>query len=220
MKRRKLIIAASVAAVAIVSALAVAAYLISSPSSITNEIPIGFDEISIEESFDPPEEQTEGGVTTYNKVVSVTNTGDTPCYIRVFADFSTSSIRAISSFSYDNGNTYYPADLVMANNYFIKEVSSSANPNKGWIYIQESDNALIGGYYYYTEAIDPGETTPPLFTDVKTDYSLNPGQKTEQYDVIVYAESVQTVTKDGNADTEAPGRYRTVWEEYISGVEN
>lgn len=218
MKRWKLIVAVSLAAVVLALVGVTAAYLISSPSAITNEIPIGFDEISIEESFEPPEEQTEGGETTYKKVVSVTNTGDTPCYVRVFADFSSASIRAISSFSFDNGNTFYPADPVMADNYFIKEVSGSANPNEGWIYIQESESAVIGGYYYYTKALAPGESTPPLFTDVRTDYSLNPGQKTEQYDVIVYAESIQTVTRDGNPDTETPGRYRTVWEDYISGA--
>ena len=218
MKRKKLIITA--AAAVVVSSVLVGvsySYMISTPGEVVNEIPIGYDEVSIIEEFTPPTEQIPDGATTFRKKVTVSNTGNTPCYVRLFADFSSGSIRSISSFSFDDGESYYSAELNMADNYFIKEVSSSRNPNKGWIFIPESSNAALGGYYYYTKPLDVGEVTPPLFTNVKTDYSNNTGQKIEQYDVIVYAESVQTVTRDGNSDTNAVDRYKTVWEEYLSG---
>ncbi len=216
MKRKHWLIAGAAAAVVLAAAGITLAYLISAPNGTLNEIPIGHNEVEIEEEFLPPPEQTENTATVYQKTVSVKNTGDTPCYVRVFADFSSSSVRSISSFSYDGGISYYSAELQMADSYFIKEVSSGANPNTGWVYLPEGGSAALGGYYYYTRPLAVGESTPPLFTHVKTDYSLNPGQKTEQYDLIVYAESVQTVTRDGNADTTGADRYRAVWQEFLS----
>ncbi len=218
MKHKKLIIIAAVSVALIIMAVGVSySYLTSNPSAVVNKIPIGYDEVSIDEDFSPPVEQRENEATTYQKTVKFANTGNTPCYVRVFADFSSASIRNISSFSYDGGTSFYSAELKMQNNYFIKEVSGTNNPNKGWVYITEGSNELLGGYYYYTEPLAVGEETPPLFTDVKTDYSKNSNQKVEQYDVIVYTETVQTVTRDGNSDTSAADRYKTVWQEFISG---
>lgn len=220
MKRKKLIIT-SAAAVAAIASLALAgisfSYLISAPNAVVNEIPIGYDEVNIVEEFSVPTEQKENDATTYKKRVTVKNTGNTPCYVRVFADFSSAAIRNISSFSFDGGTNYYSAELKMADNYFIKEVSSSKNSNKGWVFLPESSDSVIGGYYYYTKPLDVGETTPPLFTNVKTNYN-GTGLSVEQYDIIVYAESVQTVTRDGNSDTSAADRYKTIWREFISGT--
>lgn len=224
MKRKRLIIGAAAAAAVIAVGVGISgAYLISTPVGMDNDIVVGYDKTEIIEDFDPPSEQKSGAATCYKKKVTVRNTGDTPCYVRMFADFSSGFIRKISYFSYDNADsadpaskTYHSAILTMADGYFIKEVSSDANPHKGWVYIPEAQDGQIGGYYYYTEILEPGEETPPLFTYVKTDYT-GTGEDVQQYDVIVYSESVQIVTKDGKSapDAGATDRYQTVWKEYL-----
>ncbi len=224
MKRKRLIISVAASAAIIAAVVGISgAYLVSAPAGVDNEIVVGYDKTEIEEDFDPPTEQTPNAATYYKKKVTVKNTGDTPCYVRMFVDFSSGFIRKISSLSYDPVNSadaatknYYSAELTMADNYFIKEVSSDSNPNKGWVYIPESDDGEIGGYYYYTEILSPGDETPPLFTYVKTDYS-GTGKDVVQYDVIVYSESVQVVTKDGKSAPDAgeSNRYQTVWKEYL-----
>ena len=226
MKRKKVIIiaAASVCLLASFCIYFSAAYLVSSPAEADNEIIIGYDKIEVEEDFTPPDEQKSNEAVCYKKKVTIKNTGDTPCYVRVFADFSSSEIRRLSYFSYDQADDgspqdkqYYSAELKKEENYFIKEVSKESNPNKGWVYVNETEDADIGRYYYYTEILAAGEETPPLFTYVKTDYSG--GKEAQQYDLIVYSESVQIVTKDGNS---APGvdRYQQVWKDYLINYNN
>lgn len=221
MKRKNVIIiaAASVCLLASFCIYFSAAYLVSSPAGADNEIIIGYDKIEVEEDFDPPDEQKSDEAVCYKKKVTIKNTGDTPCYVRVFADFSSSEIRSLSAFSYDQADdgspqdkTYYSAEMRKENGYFIEEVSKESNPNKGWVYVTEIEDADIGGYYYYTKILAEGEETPPLFTYVKTDYSGN--KEAQQYDLIVYSESVQIVTKDGSSAT-GEDRYKEVWKDYL-----
>lgn len=223
MKQKNIIVVLSVVTVCVLAGIiAVYAYLFSVPEELRNEIIIGYNDIEIQEEFEPPTEQT--SVTYYKKKVTVKNTGDTPCFVRVFVDFSSVEIRNLSALSYDEADeqdpslkTYYSAVPDMTVGHFIKEVSSENNPNKGWVYIKEDDfeNGSIGGYYYYTEPLEPGNETPPLFTYVKTDYT---GSTTaaQQYDVIVYSESVQIVTSNGKsaAGEGEQNHYITVWKEF------
>lgn len=48
------------------------------------------------------------------------------------------------------------------------------------------------GYWYYKEAIEPGESTNPLFTTVTIDSEAD-DKVLDGFDIYVYAESVQTV---------------------------
>lgn len=54
---------------------------------LNNEIKVGSQVSEVEENWDPPKEIKAGG--TYDKEVSVKNTGTVPCYVRVFAELET-----------------------------------------------------------------------------------------------------------------------------------
>ena len=211
MKKRKGLIITGTAAVAVIAVCVgmTFSYLVSAPGAVNNEITVGYDHIEIAEEFSAPIKQEPNEATSYKKKVTVKNNGDTPCFVRVYADFSSAEIRSRSSFSFDEeGQTYYSAERVMKSGNFVYEVTNSSNH---WVYIPEDDseNSDIGGYYYYTEQLKAGEETPPLFTYVKTD---NHGEEVQQYDVIVYAESVQTVTKNGSNEND----YTAVWKEFLN----
>ena len=98
MKRKKLIIIISSLAVVLLVVGIVFAYL-TARSNVENNITIGKNEIEVSEDFVPPVVQTED--TRYKKQISVVNTGNVDCYIRVYADFSDETIRANSYFSND-----------------------------------------------------------------------------------------------------------------------
>ena len=117
------------------------------------------------------------------------------------------------SFDENNKRTFQTDLMEIFNFKSDSPVSKRADLEKPnhWVYIPEDDseNSDIGGYYYYTEQLKAGEETPPLFTYVKTD---NQGEEVQQYDVIVYAESVQTVTKNGSNEND----YTAVWKEFLN----
>ena len=94
-KRKKLI--AAVAAVCALAAVAVFAYLTDNDDK-DNRIKIGYNESRIVEDFTPFTMQT--GINIYKKKVQVENTGNTPCFARVYVDFSDDDIRKNSFLSY------------------------------------------------------------------------------------------------------------------------
>ena len=211
MKKHKGIIIACAAAVAAIAVCVgmTFSYLVSVPNGVENEITVGYDRIEIVEQFTPPTKQEPNKDSSYKKRVTVKNNGDTPCFVRVYADFSSAEIRSISSFSFDEeGSNYYSAEREMTSDNFVYEVTEADN---NWVFVPDSDAELgseLGGYYYYTKPLKAGEETPPLFTYVKTD---NTNHDVQQYDVIVYAESVQTVTQDGQSEHD----YKYVWQEFL-----
>lgn len=175
------------------------AYL-ASHSSKQNNYTVGKNEISIDEKFDPVTAQQN---MTYTKDVTVSNTGDVPCYVRVFLQFSDSDVRDVSQVSRD-GNTFETWDD------FVKDTSGS------WKYIASSTDKTLGGYFYYTKPLQPGESTSSLLKTVKTDFAS--ADDVKPYDVIVYSESVQTVSPDADGhwtdQTQEADNYQTVWKSY------
>ncbi len=115
------------------------------------------------------------GANTFEKEVAVQNTGDIPCYVRVFLAFSDSSICGISELSADGVNFYPEADF-------------RTHLNAGWVYGGD-------GYYYYEMALSPGEETTDLLRKITTTFPE--GAKIRDYEIIVYEESVQTRSADG-----------------------
>lgn len=209
MKRKTKIIAATVSVVCVllVAVGVVLAYMTDSREK-DNSFTVGYDSIEIVEEFSAPSAQSTE--TTYKKQVQIKNNGNVPCYIRVYADFSDSTVRDYSYFSNsDDMSTgiYYPANRDTADTD-----SYVNNLPDGWEFIPDNDteNPALAGYYYYTQPVQPNESTPTLFKYIKTIY--NEESEIRQYDVMVYAESVQTVLKNGTQASD----YTQAWTEFLS----
>lgn len=210
MKRKTKIITASVSVVCVllVAVGVVLAYMTDNRDK-ANSFTVGYDSIEIIEDFAaPPAQSTE---TIYKKQVQIKNNGNVPCYIRVYADFSDSSIRNGSYFSNSDDSTvgpYFSADRDTTNtNSYVN------NLPEGWAFVPDNDtnNPALAGYYYYTKPVQPNESTPTLFKYIKTNYTTDENE-IRQYDVMIYAESVQTVLKDGSQASS----YSQAWSEFLS----
>lgn len=279
-KRKKLIAAA--AAVCALAAVAVFAYLTDNDDK-DNRIKIGYNESRIVEDFTPFTMQT--GINIYKKKVQVENTGNTPCFARVYVDFSDDDIRKNSFLSYiggesdesaidgmlENGHAIFTWDdtnseyvlnkgktgttlsgleakfdfysalhklsvtegentelLALKTNAkgthdclkvesdavdtktYAEAVNTVTDVAPGWVYIENEDP--LSGYYYYTEPLDPGEATPPLFSYITTVM----GTDIKAFDIQVYSESVQTVDSSGTDRANAADGYKTVWNDFLS----
>lgn len=165
----------------------------------TNKFQIGTNVIEIEENGDKEHGDntilSNGDVIT--KDVRVTNTGNIPCYVRVFLEFSNGDAADVSTLSAD-GTNYYTEDE-------FKEKSASNSLGNNWVY---SDST---GYYYYNKALDPGETTTSLIKSVKTDFD-SADSNISSYDIIVHSESVQTKLHNGKDASD----YGEAWSQFLS----
>lgn len=181
----------------LISAIGTAAYFTSQRAQ-RNSIQIGNNEISIVEDFAPPKEMV-AGENTYKKNVQVENIGTVPCYVRVFCQFSDSVVRDKSQF--DNGS-----DWVDAETY-------GDNLPSDWTYISFDEDSVLGGYYYYTKALSNGDKTQELFKRVKTTFTT--AEEVQDYQLIIYSESVQTKDKFGQEFT-GKEPWKEAWEEYLT----
>lgn len=163
-----------------------------------NTFSVGENKIKITEEYIPPKEMQEGD-NIYKKKVQIENTGTVPCYVRVFTEFSDSTLRD-TSFLSPNGSDYYPANQYK--NHLPEE----------WVYITDEENALLGGYYYYTKPLNQKAVTVPLFKTVKTHFET--ANEIKDYEIIVYAESVQVLDKNGSA-FEGDTPYTAAWTEFL-----
>lgn len=132
--------------------------------------------------------------------MEVKNTGTVPCYVRVYVAFSDSSVADVSELSPD-GSSFFSAE------------SYADHLPEHWTYIEEPDDAELGGYYYYTEPVAAGKTTDALFKKVKTTFQT--AADVQDYEIIVYAESVQTADKDG-AEFTGSDPWKQAWTEFLS----
>lgn len=123
-------------------------------------------------------------------------------------DFSDEAIHDKSYFSNDTDmeiEQYYSAARDTNNgNAYINHLPAD------WVFVPDNSNEKeLAGYYYYTKPIKPNESTPSLFTYVKTLYDNMDDVK--QYDIIVYTESVQTTDSNGEAYTD----YEAAWKDFL-----
>ena len=167
--------------------------------TVNNVLSVGENTIEIAEDYAPPKEM-QPGENEYKKKVTVKNTGTVPCYVRVYAGFSDSAVENVSQLYNQNGwfdATSYPDNL----------------PN-GWAFVTPADDAVVGdsGYYYYTEPLQPGKSTAPLFEKVKTTFAK--AEDVQDYEIFVYAESVQTRDKDGMEFSGAEP-WKDAWTEFL-----
>ena len=166
--------------------------------SINNRVSVGTNTITINEDYSPPK-KLEAGENVYTKDVKVKNTGTIPCYVRVYAAFSDSTVMDKSELSAD-GSTFFPAGT-----YY-------ENLPDGWEYVADAEDAELGGYYYYTNPVQAGKETPSLFKKVKTTFA--DANEVQNYEIIVYAESVQILDKDGQEFTGAMP-WKSAWTEFL-----
>ncbi|MCR5072901.1 MAG: hypothetical protein K6A39_03585 [Clostridiales bacterium] len=187
---------AGIAALTVIAAGGAAgtkAYLTDQEKSV-NAMNPGINEIRITEEFPDPE--IGEGENRYVKTVSVMNTGNTDCYVRVFADFDDEDIRESSLLSPD-GETFYEAGEYR---YHLPE---------GWVY---ADDERLDPYYYCTQPIAPGESTPVLFAEAETVFET--AESVRPFDISVYAESVQVSDRYGEP-FEGDDAWLQAWCEYL-----
>ena len=197
-------LAASVFTAGIIVSAYFAAY-----TSRENIVYVGDDVIEISEDFKPPVEQIVGE-NVYTKKITVVNHGTTPCYVRVYADFSDGSIRSRSSLS-NNGTQFYKADRDPdAPDTYVHNLGFTAPE---WEFVPDDDTSSLAGFYYYKVPLKAGKSTPPLFTYVKT--AVSGSDEILQHDIDVYAESVQVTDLNGYAYPS----FSEAWTDYLSRSE-
>ena len=173
-----------------------------------NLISVQDNRIEIVEEYEPPDP---GEILQYKKAIAVKNTGEIPCYTRVRIAFSDDAVRRITSASPDGAAFYemdkYPAHLP-----------------PGWVYIPEDESRkgqLLGGYFYYKTVLpeaDGGESgremTAKLTESFRTVFPS--AEEAVPYDIFVYAESVQTIGKNGKAFA-GENAWEEAWTEFLKG---
>lgn len=187
-----------------------AAYLIYQ-KSIINTIQAGGNTISITEDFEPPKKQ-EVGDNIFKKRVQIENMDETACFVRVFIEFSDSGTKKRARISPD-GRSWYPA----------VEYGSSGFENfpQNWCYLSLEEDPLLGGFYYYTVPVNPGERTVPLVEQILVSYEQD--SQIRDFDILVTADSIQTCIfeeqEDGSftaADVSQQDEgWKMAWTEYL-----
>jgi len=239
-KKKILFIGAAAAALAVIS-LSVGltiAYLMDSENK-PNTVKVGYGNGEISEEFTEPSVATMHD--TNNKVVSVKNTGTVPVFARVYMNFSDSSIADKAKITYNNGTT----DQTASWSDFLTAMQAENDVN-GWKYIPETgatDSATLGGYFYYTKALEVGSSgnqTTNLIEKVEVDFRDKDGNgdpdpndsnidKIQPYELIVYSELVQTVetgavTSNGqtvygydyNKSGDNADEWQNAWKSYLA----
>lgn len=132
-----------------------------------------------DETVEFPEDGVSGVTpgTKVTKIVEVENTGNSPAWVRIILD-----VKALSS----DGTTELSADR------FELDFDT-----EHWT--QGPD-----GYWYYNRALEPGETTEPLFTGVTFADSMGDDYQGSKITIGVAAQAVQTAN-NGDTVLEAAG---------------
>lgn len=180
-----------------------------------NVITVGHDEVSIDEEFSSPDKMEMSNTTP--KQINIKNTGSVPCYVRVFAEFSDSVVAADASVVTEKN-----AEMTWENfKNGLKLDQSPETISDHWRYVPASSGNKLGGYFYYTEKLLPGQTTgEPLIKSVKTDFNSAEDDNIDRikdFDIIVYSETVQS-TEIGGAgfeDNESGPAWKQAWESFL-----
>lgn len=235
-KKKKIIfvcIAAAAAAAVSLSVGLTIAYLGRTKEKV-NTITVGHGDGEISEEFTEPSVATMDNKN--DKTVWVKNTGTVPVFARVYMNFSDSSIADKAKITYNTDQTASWSD-------FLTAMKTGVN---GWKYIaedDENDGATLGGYFYYTKALevpkeplDNTEKTTNLIEKVEVDFrdpnSANDSNidKIQPYELIVYSELVQTVETgyiynaenikiygyDYNKPEGTPDEWQKAWKSYLA----
>lgn len=122
--------------------------------------------------------------TSATKIVEIKNTGSNAAYVR-----------ARVLFSIDGG---VPADQTPLEALVTLDLPAGGDADAKWEYNQEDR------YYYYKEALEPGETTAPLFTNVGFDKTMGNWYQNKTIHVEVKAQATQAAN-NGTSVLDAKG---------------
>lgn len=153
--------------------------------SVTNNFETGSVDINTEETFTPPSSWNGNG---YTKKVTVKNIGKNDSLVRV----------AIVPRWVDENDNPWPGDTSIVTINFT-------NSNK---WVKDSK----GEYYYYNEAVKPGESTKEIIDSVSASI---PNELKERYEgkkliVDVKSEGVLAAPKDSTVDAKE-AVYKSTW---------
>ena len=183
----------------------------------SNKIEVGLGDVSIQEEFESIDIQKTENVN--RKKIQVKNTGSTPCYVRVFAEFSDSRAAKLAKVTSSQTAPAKESSMWYSWDNFKLETQTENNTvAPGWVYV--SDSTKLSGYFYYKTLLAPGEvTTEPLITWVLTDFD---GAQTDSnpdlirsFDITVYSETVQEteITPDGTKTVFTD--WRSAWQSFL-----
>ena len=230
-KKKKPIILISLVIILILIG-SVLAYLFTSDGA-DNEIKVTNADVTIDEEFD--KSNLKPGYNVYQKTVPITNKGENPCFVRVFMDFSDSSLIGDATsdvrtyFSNAESKPSVPAATDTPDSDIWKLAAEKTWLDENWVYIDYdgskkymtnsglvTETAIdslkgLGGYYYYKIPVAPDESTSPLISWVMTYFK--DAQKIKIYDILVYTETIQTIGIDGTEYTDAD--WADAWKAYL-----
>lgn len=184
------------------------AYL-SDRESRDNNIVVGHGDASIIEEKSEPTELSMLNE-PLKKEYSVSNDSTVVSFARLYAEFSNSKVAEHIQVNYrdENGETR----TVLWNDFkagLAKNEGEEGYISSDWRYIVNDSNDELNEYFYYTKPLMPGESTPPLITDVILDYRRFNDEsvviddsnidRISNISKVVYAELVQT-TETGEKD--------------------
>ncbi len=92
-----------IAVLMLISISGILAYLFTRKDA-TNTVYVGKGKANVEETFVKPPKLTPDENNIYQKDVKIKNTGENPCFIRVFLDFSDSKVKQNSWISNQEGS--------------------------------------------------------------------------------------------------------------------
>lgn len=231
MQKRKWLPVIAAACTVFLAAGGLYAYFTSAEKA-ENKMQIANVHTTITEEFPPKE----GPI--YKKSVSVLNDGKSPCYTRVFVGFTSDKALQSTGFGYSKDGPWYAANPDL-NAYDSQDGTFSGTfaeqlltEDNGWTYVPlkqemvnfgggftEEDQEFLGGWYYYSDKLEPGSSTAPLFTHALTQFK-DPDDA-EEFDLFVYCESVQT--KDGfsheyETNPESGPAWYQAWSDFIRSI--
>lgn len=170
------------ASLALVMAAAIGvtmAYYKSESDVAVNQFTVGNVTTELVEDF----YQKEGSDTEFVKTPRVTNTGATPCLVRIRVSVTPESV--------------VDREVTIAGET-KKYLQIADHNNDPWLYNSEWSNdcwEYRDGWYYYKDVLQPGESTEALFSTVTVNY--NEDNEWEDFDIILYHEAVQSVIPNG-----------------------
>ncbi len=206
-KKKIVTICIGIAVITVLGVGTTLAYL-SANTQKENKITVGQDRAEISELFSEPSVQTMDNVNV--KKVTVVNTGNVPCFVRVYAEFSDSKVGDIASVTNDGVNFYnwvtqFKEDLAQTTNSISED----------WQYVK--DTGKLGGYFYYKKILPVGAETSSLFEIVRVNYpQATPETNIDQiqnYEMVVYSETVQATETDGTEYQD--GEWKAAWESFL-----
>lgn len=215
-KTKKILIITVLAVLVLASVIMILAYLFDRGEK-ENKFTVGNNSAEIEEEFNPPPELNEGD-NPFVKKVRVKNTGNVPCYIRVFFDFSDSKVKENAKISKDE----YIKNADGTDNFeeieWYPYEQYKNNLPEGWVYISTTDDPVLGGYFYYTEPLDVGESTPYLFKAVNAFFE--DVSDITDFEIIITTDSIQVTDKNGEefpgTDGKGANAYKDAWKEFLT----